>query len=189
LLTSRSAMFALLFCAALPLSYAADATKSPQNSPMHQSQDSSNSTTPTASSPSSASSSGDTGTNSKSSGSDTTTIMVPMVVLMPFQFHTDQNLANGCWVRMFDSTNFKGKDEITIAGPIEMQSLKTPSGINWRRKADSLVVGPKATVSVYEDELFKDKNLTFKPGQQVPSLRKELGFMHSIDSLKISCTS
>ena len=51
------------------------------------------------------------------------------------------------------------------------------------------MVGPKATVQVYENELFKDKNLTFKPGQQVPSLRKELGFLHSIDSLKVTCST
>jgi hypothetical protein len=118
----------------------------------------------------------------------TTTIEVPVVVLVPVQVRADPNFANGCWVRLFDGPDFKGKDELTIAGPIDMQTLKTPSGINWKRKADSLTVGPKASVQVFENEFFRDKTLTLKPGQQVPSLRKELGFLHSIDSLKVNCT-
>lgn len=116
------------------------------------------------------------------------TIEVPVVVLVPVQVRANPNFANGCWVHMFDGTNYKGNDELTIAGPIDMQTLKTPSGVNWSRRADSLIVGPKATVQVYENEFFRDKNLTFKPGQQVPSLRKELGFLHSIDSLKVTCS-
>jgi hypothetical protein len=134
------------------------------------------------------SSSGVSGTEgTAAAAADTVTVAVPMVVLVPIEVRSDPNLANGCWVRLSDGTNFKGKDELTIAGPMEMQTLQTPSGINWRRKADSLLVGPKATVQIYENSMFKDKTKTFQPGQQVPSLRKELGFLHSIDSLKITC--
>lgn len=132
-----------------------------------------------------------TGKNSakNKTSSETVTVEVPVVVLVPMKVRTDPNLVNGCWVRLFDGTNFKGKDELTIAGPIQMQSLTMPSGVKWSRRADSLVVGPKATVQVYGGALFKNKNLTFKADQKVPSLRKELGFLHSIDSLKITCSS
>jgi hypothetical protein len=165
----------MLFSTVLPSTYAADST---------QSQNASDSTQPNSSA---GSSSGSTGTGAQASGNGTT-VMMPMVVLMPMQIQSDQNLANGCWVRLFNGTNFKGNDELTIAGPMDMQSLDTGSGILWGRKADSLEVGPKASVTVFENKLFRDKTLTFSPGQQVPNLRKDLGFLHSIDSLKVACT-
>jgi hypothetical protein len=112
---------------------------------------------------------------------------VPKVVLVPLGGQ-DPNLANGCWVRLFDGPNFKGKDELTIAGPMDLQSLKTPSGVNWQRKAESLTVGPKARVTVFENEMFKNKNLSFDANQKVADLSKEVGITHPIDSIKVACT-
>jgi len=117
------------------------------------------------------------------------TIPVPVLLLVPLEFRDDPNMGNGCWVRLFNGTNFKGKDELTVVGPVELRSLKMPSGINWKRKADSLIAGPKATVTVYENEFFKDKTVTYQPGQKVENLRKDLGILHAIDSLKIACAS
>jgi hypothetical protein len=113
-------------------------------------------------------------------------VTVPTIVLVPYSAE-NPNLADGCWTRLFDGTDLKGKDMLTIAGPMDLQSLKTPSGINWSKRAESLVVGPKAKVTVFENEMFKNKQLTFQANQKVPSLRKELGFMNSIDSIKVSC--
>lgn len=179
MLISRLTLFSLVLGMLMVNAHAAD--------PATSSSGSSGSNTASGASSGSASNAAAPGSNAAASNSGNATIEVPVVVLVPVQVRTDPNFANGCWVRLFDGTNYKGNDELTIAGPIDMQSLKTPSGINWKRKADSLIVGPKATVQVYENEFFKDKNLTFKPGQQVPSLRKELGFLHSIDSLKVAC--
>jgi hypothetical protein len=115
------------------------------------------------------------------------TIPLPVIIMVPLEFRADPNLANGCWVRLFNGENFKGDDELTIVGPINLQTLKMPSGINWKRKAESLIAGPKATVTVYENEFFRDKTITFNPGQKVDNLRKSLGILHAIDSLKVAC--
>jgi hypothetical protein len=176
-------------CAALPIVYAQSSTPSPG---AEKSAAGGNASTKTAAQSDHATDNNSgAGKNSAKNkpGSDTVTVEVPVVVLVPMQVRTNPNLVGGCWVRLFDGTNFKGRDELTIAGPIQMQSLTMPSGIKWSRRADSLIVGPKATVQVYGGALFKDKNLTFKADEKVPSLRKELGFLHSIDSLKITCAS
>ncbi len=129
-----------------------------------------------------ASQSGGTGKNA------VVTVPVPLIVLVPLEFRADPNFAQGCWVRLYNGMNFKGNDELTIVGPTDMQTMKTPSGVNWKRKAESLEVGPKATVTVYENEFFKDKTVTYQPGQKVDNLRKSLGIFHAIDSLKVACT-
>jgi hypothetical protein len=115
------------------------------------------------------------------------TIQVPLIMLVPLEFRADPNLAKGCWVRLYNDKNFKGSDELTIVGPIDLGTLKMPSGVNWKRRAESLIAGPNATVTVYENELFKDKTVTYSPGQKVDNLRKSLGIFHAIDSLKVAC--
>lgn len=113
--------------------------------------------------------------------------MSPMIILAPTELRADPNFQKGCWVRLFDGVNYRGKDELTIAGPLEMTALHTPRGYNWKQRTESLMVGPSATVTVYEHEQFRNKTATFEPGQQVPDLRKAPGFTQSIDSLKVTC--
>lgn len=122
-----------------------------------------------------------------SNNSGTVTIDVPVVMLVPMQFREDPNLAKGCWVRLYSDENLKGNDELTVVGPMQLKSLKMPDGINWKRKAESLIVGPKARVTIFESELFKKKEATFQPGQQVPNLRKGFGFLNSMESIKVEC--
>lgn len=117
----------------------------------------------------------------------TVTVDVPVIMLVPMQFREDPNLAKGCWVRLYSDENFKGNDELTVVGPMQLKSLKLPSDVNWKRKAESLVVGPKARVTIYESELFKKKEASFQPGQQVPNLRKGFGFLNSMESIKVEC--
>lgn len=119
--------------------------------------------------------------------SGTMTIDVPVVMLVPMQFREDPNLAKGCWVRLYNDENLKGNDELTVVGPMQLKSLKMPGGVNWKHKAESLIVGPKARVTIYESELFKKKEAAFQPGQQVPNLRKGFGFLNSMESIKVEC--
>lgn len=117
------------------------------------------------------------------------TVDVPVVMLVPMQLREDPNLAKGCWVRLYSDENLKGNDELTVVGPMQLKSLKLPGDINWKRKAESLVVGPKARVTIYENELFKKKEAVFQPGQQVPNLKKGFGFLNSMESIKVDCNS
>lgn len=136
-------------------------------------------------------SSGASGSGAAKSGSDTSTVTVPMVVLVPVEIQTDPKLNNGCWVRLTDkdAAPKKGNDILTIVGRMYMPSFQTPTGINWSRKADSLTVGPNASVVVYSDRNYRGSAAKLTGGQQVQDLNKELGFVKSIDSLQMECTA
>lgn len=129
--------------------------------------------------------------SSAQGGSGTTTVTVPMVVLVPVEVQTDPKLNNGCWVRLTDREAMpkQGNDILTIVGRMNMPSFQTASGVNWSRKADSLTVGPNANVTVYSDKDFKGSSAKLSGGQQVKDLNKELGFVKSIDSLQVDCTA
>jgi len=114
-------------------------------------------------------------------------VVPPLIIIAPAEVRTDPTLARGCWVRLFPRPGFKGIDDLTIAGPIALPSLHTPAGVDWKHRTESLLVGPRATVTVFENQDYRDKAATLKPGTQEPSLRGELKFTQSIDSLKISC--
>lgn len=111
----------------------------------------------------------------------------PLVMLDPTELRSKPTMAKGCWVWMFPDTNYKGKDSIAVAGPAEIRSLHTPVGLDWHHKAESVIVGPKASLTVYEVEGFRGEERTFPPGFEVRQLRKDLGFIQSIDALKLSC--
>lgn len=88
---------------------------------------------------------------------------------------------------MFPKTNYSGEDSIAAAGPVKIQSPHTPVGLDWHSKAESLIVGPKASLTVYEVQRFRGKARTRPPGFAVQQLRKDLRFMQSINALKLSC--
>jgi hypothetical protein len=116
-----------------------------------------------------------------------TPVIPPLIIIAPTEVRTDPTLAKGCWVRLFPEPDFKGVDDLTIAGPITLPSLHTPVGTDWKHKTESVLVGPKATVTVYESQSYRDKAATLQPGTREAQLRKNLKFTMSIDSLKISC--
>ena len=111
----------------------------------------------------------------------------PVVMVVPVQL-TDPALQAGCWVQMYDERNFAGSF-ITLTGPGELQSFDKDSGKELRRRIDSLVTGPKATLRVYERALFKDRTVTFGPNSREAGLITKLGFGGNIQSLQLDCTS
>lgn len=113
----------------------------------------------------------------------------PLIRLDPTEIRTKPSMAAGCWVWLFPKKNYKGSDDIAIAGPVEVRSLHTPIGLDWKEKTESLIVGPNAVVTVFETGNFGDKQATFKPGTHITHLRDKLRFTQSIDSLKVVCRS
>ena len=111
----------------------------------------------------------------------------PVVMVVPVQL-TDPALQSGCWVQMYDERNFAGSF-ITLTGPGELQSFDKDSGKELRRRIDSLVTGPKATLRVYERALFKDRTVTFGPNSREAGLITKLGFGGNIQSLQLDCAS
>lgn len=119
-----------------------------------------------------------------------TTTGAPLVVLMPAEANADPNLYNGCWARLMDNIETPNqKDQLTVVGRMYMPSMRTASGVNWAGKADGLVTGPNALVTVYPAENFAGPGVTLKPGQVVQDIRKQYGFVSAIESLTVACAA
>lgn len=93
----------------------------------------------------------------------------------------------GCWARLYDKTDFAG-DTFTLVGPIEMPSAQMPSDLEWGRGYDSLVVGPRATITLYDREDFRKESAKVDGGRRVADLDRILGFFGNIRSVKLTCT-
>jgi hypothetical protein len=125
-----------------------------------------------------------TGKNSASAGAQ------PVVILVPFAVATNVELEKGCWARLYDSTNYQG-NMLTLAGPISIPRARPASvtGFELGRNYDSVAMGPKATMTVWDHENFSDKSATFKPGQKVPELDDRMGYFDEIKSVRLTCSN
>jgi hypothetical protein len=115
---------------------------------------------------------------------------VPVVVLVPAndEGKRDQNPRDGCWVRLMDNVDkVKGNETMTIFGSKYMPSLKTASGEDWARKTDGINIGPEALVTVFDEPGYRGHGIILRPNQVVQDLRKDLGFVNAIESMKVDC--
>ena len=115
-----------------------------------------------------------------------------------------------CWADFFEDSQYEGR-HLRLQGPASLASLKTVNGQSWDLSIDSIKVGPKASVTVYEHPNFKltltemakfpelmkalnvteqdikeDSELIFGPGKNVHSLA-DYNFHDKVRSLKVEC--
>jgi len=115
-----------------------------------------------------------------------------------------------CWVDFYEDAMNKGKT-VRVIGPARLKNLLNIKGNNWDKRIESIKIGPKATLTVFENKNFK---LTLKEMANYPVLMKSLGvtkqdiledseiifhpntkvhsfgdyhFYHKIRSLKVDC--
>lgn len=112
---------------------------------------------------------------------DTVLMLVPVVVASK-----DNAMKSGCWARIYSRANYSG-DTMTLSGPLAIADMTGPFGLDWDDKVDSVEVGPKATLAVFDNEQFRDQVALFKPGQKVPDISKKLGFFDEFASVRLSC--
>lgn len=98
----------------------------------------------------------------------------------------DQWMKKGCWAKFYDNEGYAG-DMLTLMGPVEMNDMVGPFGIDWEDKISSLQTGPNTTVFVYDNEGLRQLVATFKPDQKVPVVNRKMGFFEEFESLKITC--
>jgi hypothetical protein len=110
----------------------------------------------------------------------------PLIVLVPVAVASSDSLGDGCWARLYDGANFRG-NQLSLVGPVDMPNMRTAFGTDWGGEFDSIQVGPKASVTVYDNENHREKAATFKAGQRVPDLSDKVGLFEDIRSLKIAC--
>jgi len=109
----------------------------------------------------------------------------PMVMLVPVEV-SDPAMKSGCWAQLYDERNFKG-DMFTLVGPMQLDATDKGSARQIHRNLDSIVVGPKGTLTVYEHKMFKDKSVKFGPNSKEAGLVKKLGFTGRIESMRLDC--
>ena len=109
----------------------------------------------------------------------------PVVMLVPVQVST-KALESGCWAQFYDGRDFKG-DILTLVGPADIGGFDKGSGRQLKRNIDSVVLGDKATLHVYEHQMFRDRTVQFAPNTREAGLIKKLGFGGRIQSMKLEC--
>lgn len=109
----------------------------------------------------------------------------PVIMLVPVEI-SNKALESGCWAQFYDQRNFKG-DILTLVGPAEVSSADKGIGRQFKRSLDSLVLGPKATLKVFEHQMFKDRAVDFPANAREPGLIQKLGVGGRIQSLQLQC--
>ena len=77
------------------------------------------------------------------------------------------NLANGCWVDLFDAPRFQG-NRCRLHGPAEFAGLRVPEK-DWGENVESLIVGPTAYVQCFDTTNYEDSICWLLPSQSIES--------------------
>ena len=105
----------------------------------------------------------------------------PAIVLVPLVVAATPDFGNGCWARLYDGQNFQG-NQLTVVGPTDMPNMRTAFGTDWSGEFDSVQVGPKATLTLYDNENYREKAATFIASQKVPDLGDKVGLQNYLQS-------
>lgn len=97
----------------------------------------------------------------------------------------DERLANGCWARLYTDENFRG-EVLSVVGPVDIANASV-GGFEWGRRFNSIVVGPKATLTAYDNDNYQQRTATFRSAQRVQDLDEKMGFFENIRSLRVVC--
>ena len=134
-----------------------------------------------------------------------------LILILLFSYGSSVHAkSDGCWADFYEKPQFKGK-HFKLKGPAQKKNLVKVEGENWDKRIESVLIGPKATVTVFENKNFK---LTLTEMANYPVLMKSLGitkqdileeseiilhpnsrvhsfgeynFYHKIRSLKVEC--
>jgi hypothetical protein len=110
----------------------------------------------------------------------------PTILLVPVRIQ-DPALASGCWAQFYSKRDFQG-DVATLVGPAQVQSMDKGTARQLKRDIDSVSVGPRATLEVYEHAMFKDRTVSFPANSREGGLVRKLGFGGRIEAMKLTCS-
>lgn len=94
--------------------------------------------------------------------------------------------STGCWAKIHDGEDFSGRT-LTLMGDQNLRNLEFGIGNDWEGDIDSVEVGPKAKLTLYDDEHFADDPRELGPNARVGDLHEAL-FDEGIESLRLACT-
>ncbi len=119
-------------------------------------------------------------------GEKTITIEVPVLMMAPVKILEDAE-KQGCWARLYAQDGFRG-DRFTLIGPVAMTNLRGPFGQDWENKIESIETGPRAAVTLYANENFKDRSAQVAADKKVPDMSEKAGLFDHFKSLRIDCS-
>ena len=98
-------------------------------------------------------------------------LMFVVIILLLGNSTAATALGKPCWVDFYENAQYIG-DHIRLHGPLSLPNLSNVEGQDWDARFDSLIVGPKAKVTIYENPNYK---LTLTEMAKHPVLMKSLG--------------
>lgn len=113
----------------------------------------------------------------------------PVYLLVPVETASnDSAMKNGCWAKLYSRDNYGG-DMLTLVGPTMLSDMDSAGffGLNWDDRVESLELGPKATMTVYDNENYRDQVAKFNAGQRVADVSRRTGMFDEFASLRIDC--
>ena len=100
---------------------------------------------------------------------------------------TAADRTDGCWAELFLSENFEG-NALTLHGATEVDNIARDWGFPWDPLYESLRVGPRGSLTVFENPHFRDRTATFGPGRRIPDLDEAMGIFRTIRSVRLRCS-
>lgn len=97
--------------------------------------------------------------------------------------YNHQNGADGCWVELYDDEDMTGHC-VRIYGPIEFATLDTDVFDELDGDIESIRVGPRARLELFEDNDFEGERQSLSPRMYVSEL-EALSIDDDAESLKL----
>ena len=129
------------------------------------------------------------GASAKSGSAKTDNAKAPVYLLVPVDVaNNESTMKNGCWAKLYSRENYGG-DMLTLVGPTTLPDMDSTGffGLNWDDRVESVELGPKAVMTVYDNENYRDQVGQFKAGQRVADISKRVGLFDEFASLRIDC--
>ncbi|MDQ3774502.1 MAG: hypothetical protein M3461_09130, partial [Pseudomonadota bacterium] len=115
----------------------------------------------------------------------TITVGVPVTVMVPLEFKVEPQ-AKGCWVELYTKEGFRG-DRLTLVGPLDMAKMRGPFGADWENAVESIRAGPKATVTIFDNEHFAKRSAIVLPDEEIGDLDNKMQVSDSFRSMRVAC--
>ena len=94
---------------------------------------------------------------------------------------------DGCWASLYKGPHFTG-EALALRGRTDIANIHTDWGFAWDPQFESISVGPRAVLTIYDNVSFRDRTARFGPGKHVPDLDEKMGIFRSIRSLRVRCS-
>jgi len=148
-----------------------------------------NSASSSASTANNSATSSTSGTKARSNSSKTDAATPSaLLLIVPLDWSERNAKQDGCWVKLYDGKNYAG-DSFMLAGQQQLPGMKGPFGFNWQNRVKSIETGGKATVTIFDDRNYRDRDKVIGPGSKVPDLSAKMGYFDDFRSMKLACTA